>query len=123
MPYLLTALSRSCGAAARVKRRGRERRRMMLLSGRIVCRCQAEWFDVLELELDYQVKLGWSRNGRSTGFQSAVAERLCGLDQKDSAGLAQALRIRPDQRIDTAFNEFDPEWNIRRTGDAGPAQP
>jgi hypothetical protein len=61
--------------------------------------------------------------GRSAGFQSAVAERSCGLDQKDSAGLAQALRIRPDQRIDTAFNEFDPEWNIRRTGDAGPAQP
>jgi hypothetical protein len=61
--------------------------------------------------------------GRFAGFQSAVAKRSCGLTQKDSAGLAQALRIRPEQRIDTAFNEFDPEWNIRRTGDAGAAQP
>ena len=43
--------------------------------------------------------------------------------QKDSAGLAQALRIRPEQRIDTAFDEFDPEWNIRRSGDTGSAQP
>ena len=43
--------------------------------------------------------------------------------QKGSAGLAQALRIRPEQRIDTAFDEFDPEWNIRRSGDAGLAQP
>jgi hypothetical protein len=52
-----------------------------------------------------------------------IAERSCGLDQKHLAGLVQTLRIRPEQRIDAAFNEFDPEWNIRRTGDAGAAQP